>query len=224
MKVELIPVLEVTYFDQEIETPKCGGPYWQHPHEWEFYKIKCLQKAGFKDEFIPFEKASNFYRAIDISEDNLLKIVNDHLDTVENDNWDENDVIPLVGGYVLRINDENKLFPQCCSDLSIIENWESIIKKEEKGQFYIGHPTPKVEIKDNVINFICDLGDERFTPPVDDIIRVNFSDLTLAYKKALEELKILEEKLKNIENKLKYKPKEAALTNILIYQKSELDN
>ena len=224
MKVELIPVLEVTYFEQEIETPKCGGPYWEYTNEWEIYNTKCLENAGFKDEFIPFEKASNFYRAIDISEDNLLKIVNDHLDTFENDNWDENDVIPLIGGYVLRINDENKLFPQCCSDLSIIEYWESIIKKEENGQFYIGHPAPKVEIKNNMVNFICNLDGERFTPLVDDLITVTFSDLTLAYEKAIEELKILAKKLKNIESELKYKLKEGELTNILIYQKFDLDN
>lgn len=72
MKVELITVIELVYNNQEIQSPN-NYPYWEHQNIWCGYRNKLLQKAGFKDEFIPYLKGSPFYEPKEITDDNLKK-------------------------------------------------------------------------------------------------------------------------------------------------------
>ena len=55
MTVEIIPVIEIGYHNQGIESPDFS-PYWEYPDDWQTYSDKCYSKAGFKDKFIPYSK------------------------------------------------------------------------------------------------------------------------------------------------------------------------
>lgn len=221
MLVELIPVIEINcYTEKDIVKPKY--PYWDNRFEWDRYREESCKKSGFTDKFIPYSFGSNFYRVIHITEKNLVKLIDERF-SILNDCIDcnEDDIEPFLGGYVLKLDGEDKLFPQCCGDLSDIWSWNAIIKKDKRNILFEGHPTPKIEIDKDKINLICSNKDEEFDPPTDELITVSLNDLSLAYEKAVEELKVFTQKIKNIESRLKYKPQKNDIENILIYGASE---
>ncbi|MCH2231175.1 MAG: hypothetical protein MK105_12605 [Crocinitomicaceae bacterium] len=221
MKTELIPVIEIGYHNQGIKSPE-NYPYWEFPDEWQDYADKSYQKAGFKDKFIPYKKGSNFYRAKDISNENLVKIVNDHFEGIIKDDWNEDETCALFGGYVLKINGIDKLFPQCCGDLSDIVYWEAIAKYKQ-WKFYNGHPTPDLKFNQKNVIFNCKNDNEDFVPKTDEKIVVPIIELENAYNKAIIELKEFEIKLNQIKQNLSYKPINDTLENILIYRNQEID-
>ncbi|WP_438711170.1 hypothetical protein ACSTS3_21740 [Aquimarina muelleri] len=221
MKTELIPVIEIGYHNQGIKSPE-NYPYWEFPDEWQNYADKSYVKAGFKDKLIPYKKGSGFYRAKDITKNNLAKIVNDHFEGIIKEEWNEDETCALFGGYVLRINGEDKLFPQCCGDLSDIVYWETIAKYKQ-WKFYNGHPTPEVEFNKNNVIFNCKNDNEDFIPKTDEKIEVPILELEKAYDNARIELKEFEFNIKQIESNLFYKPIKDQLENILIYRNQEID-
>ena len=79
-------------------------------------------------------------------------------------NYDRELACPFFGGYVLRIDGDDKFFPQCCSDISNINYWEG--HADKGGGYHCGHPTPVVKYKhDSIIfDFTTKPGDERFVP------------------------------------------------------------
>lgn len=214
MNVELIPVIEIGYCNQGISPPR-ASPYWEYPDEWQRYLDKCYEKAGFIDKLISYASGSGFYRARDISDNNLLKIINDHLLYLREKKISEEEVCALFGGYVLKIDGENKLFPQCCSDLSDIIYWKALINGEIPA-FDNGHPSPSISFRDEKIIFYCNDKFEPFSPETDKEIIVPLEALTNAYRDAIVELEAFKKTIRRIENKLDYKTK-TPLEEILIY-------
>ncbi len=153
MIVELIPVIELVYNNQEIESPDYS-PYWKNLDEWQTYFDKCYSKAGFKDKLISYSKGFRFYRPKGITDNNLIKVIEDHMDTFKLGKTEENDLFPLYGGYVLNINNQDLLFPQCCSDLGDWVYWNSIAKKK-KSVYYTGHPAPILKFDSKNVIFKC---------------------------------------------------------------------
>ena len=221
MKTDLVPVIEIGYHNQGVKSPE-NFPYWEFPDEWQDYADKSYAKAGFKDKFIPYKKGSSFYRAKDFSDENLVKIVNDHFAGIVKDEWNEDETCALFGGFVLKINGEDKLFPQCCGDLSDIVYWEAIAKYGQS-KFYNGHPAPQVEFDENNVVFLCKDEFEQFVPNTDEKIIVPRIELLKAYEGAILELNEFEKRLNRIEKDLSYKPKNDTLANILIYRNQEID-
>lgn len=214
MKVELIPVIEIGYCNQGITFPD-KSPYWKYPDEWQCYLDKCYEKAGFTDKFTPYAKGSGFYRASDISDNNLLRIINDHLSFLEEPETSEEQVCALFGGYVLKIDGENKLFPQCCADLSDIAYWKALNNRETP-VFDNGHPCPTVFFRDENIIFQCNDEFEPFTPETDEEIVVSSEAFKISYREAITELDIFINNLKRIEHKLEHKTIKP-LVELLIY-------
>ena len=221
MTVELIPVIEVGYHNQGIATPD-SYPYWEHPDEWQEYSDKSYFKAGFRDKFKPYSKGSPFHRPKDITDNNLIKIIEDHMSVFKDGDTGEDDLCPLFGGYVLRIDGVDALFPQCCSDLGDWVYWNSIVKNR-KSVYYNGHPTPIVKFTlDNVI-FNCKDADEDFVPTTNEIIEVALEPLEIALKNMIGELKEFAARIAGLTDRLSFKTQNDLIEDILIFRNLELD-
>lgn len=197
--IELIPVIEIQYNNQGV-TPCNKYPYWDNSAVWEEYHDACHQKAGFKEKLISYLKGSPFYKLSDISDNNLAKLTIDHTQEMRDGKYQRpQDTCTFFGGYVLRIDGQDKFFPQCCGLLSDIYYWEAL----SNGQlsFYEGHPSPKVEFKGSHItfDFLVDEFYERFEPtPPDITLSIDRFELKKAVEKVKIELRDFEQRLNKI--------------------------
>lgn len=199
MTVELIPVLEIGYNNQDVPVPD-KYPYWENAAIWDKYNQDGYLKAGFKDPLKPYLAGSSFYLLTDITEDNLIKLTRDHTEDLRNEKYTREQASAFFGGYVLRINGQDKFFPQCCGDLSDIIYWEQVVNGN-KNAHYEGHPAPMLKVTaDSIIfDFLFDEYDEPFQPiPPDTILQVDRSYLKKAIEQVKEELVSFSERLQKI--------------------------
>ncbi|MDY3318294.1 hypothetical protein PG637_02585 [Riemerella anatipestifer] len=174
-------------------------PYLDNSETWENYHEECYQKAGFKDKLIPYLKGSSFYRLSDITDNNLTKLVIDHTQDLRDGKYEREQASALFGGYVLRIDGQDKYFPQCCGELSDIKYWENI--SNGKSSYHEEHPTPQIKFEGNniVFDFSVDEFDEPFQPtPTEIILLIDKLELKTAVEKAKIELETFEQRLNNI--------------------------
>lgn len=198
MTVELIPVIEIGFNNQDVPTPD-KYPYWEFPELWDKYNSDGYKKAGFKDELKPYLAGSSFYRLSEITDGNLMKHVIDHTQKMRHGKYERKQASSLFGGYVLRIDGQDKYFPQCCGDLSDIHYWEKLANG--KDGFYAGHPQPQVIIEADkvILDFSVDEFDEHFVPtPKDVSISLDISSLKTAIEIAKQELETFESRLEKI--------------------------
>jgi hypothetical protein len=199
MTVELIPVIEIGYNNQDVPTPD-KYPYWDYPELWDKYNSDSYKKAGFKDEIKPHLPGSSFYRISDITDNNLTKIVIDHTQDLRDGKYGREQASALFGGYVLRVDGQDKYFPQCCGDLADIKYWENLASGKEQG-FYAGHPEPQVKIQGDKITFDFTVGesDEHFAPtPSENLVHFDIPSLKKAIETAKTELDKFEQRLEII--------------------------
>ncbi len=199
MTVELIPVIEIGYHNQDVPTPD-KYPYWDYPELWDKYNSDSYKKAGFKDEIQPHLPGSSFYRISEITDNNLTKIVIDHTQDLRVGKYGREQASALFGGYVLRVDGQDKYFPQCCGDLADIKYWENLASGKEQG-FYAGHPVPQVKIQGDKITFDFTVGesDEHFTPtPSENLVHFDIPSLKKAIETAIMELDKFEQRLEII--------------------------
>ena len=219
MDIELIPVIEITYFN-DAPTPE-KGPYWEYQDEWENYAHVTLKNAGFKDEFEAYKKGSSFYEPHKISLSNLKKLITDWFESYNGSNLDE--ILPFFGGYVLKVNDKDVYFPQCCGDLGDIVYWEKIIR-EQKNCYYNGHPAPLLSFSKSDIPFTFDESDENFVPPTPKSLTLKLDLLDEAFNGALLKLKEFEKNILTVENEINIDLKGEKLSEILIYRNQEINH
>jgi hypothetical protein len=199
MTIELIPLIEIGYNNQDIMTPD-KSPYWEYPELWDKYNADNYKKAGFKDELKPYLAGSSFYRLSEITDNNLTKLVTDHTQEMREGTYEREQASAFFGGYVLRIDRQDKYFPQCCGDLADIRYWENLAKGKESG-FYAGHPAPQVKIIDDTITFDFTVGefDEHFSPtPKENIVHFDIPSLREAIETVKNELETFELRLQKI--------------------------
>lgn len=199
MTVELIPVIEIGYNNQDITAPN-KYPYWDYPELWDKFNSDCSKKAGFEDEFKPYLAGSSLYRLTDITDNNLTKIVIDHTQELRDGKYEREQASAFFGGYILRIYGQDKYFPQCCGDLADLIYWENIANGKEQG-FYAGHPEPQVKISGEKVTFDLTVGefDEHFVPtPKENIVHFDIPSLSKAIETVKTELDIFEQRLERI--------------------------
>ena len=199
MTIELIPVIEIGYNNQDIPTPD-KYPYWEYRELWDKYNSDSYKKAGFKEELKPYLAGSSFYRLSEIKDNNLRKLVIDHTQEMRDGKYGREQASAFFGGYVLRIDREDKYFPQCCGDLADIHYWENLAKGKESG-FYAGHPEPQVKIQGNKVTFDFTVGefDEHFVPtPKENLVHFDIPSLITAIQTVKEELEIFEKRIEKI--------------------------
>jgi hypothetical protein len=132
----------------------------------------------------------------DISDDNLKKLTVDHTQLKEQS-------CAFFGGFVLRIDGQDKLFPQCCGLLADINFWDRISKGQNS--YYEGHPAPQISFQNNSLTFDLTTNefDEHFQPtPTTPIFIVDRTELMNAVEKTKEELKVFGERLQRINDEL----------------------
>lgn len=186
MLVELITVLKIGALPASVQQPN-EYDYWNYAEKWDKYHQACYVKAGFKDTLKSYLAGSIFFKLSDISNDNLVKIIEDHTDGIRMGVYDIEEASTFSGGYVLKIDGTDKYFPQCCGELADIKYWESLANGEKS--YYEGHPEPVIDFKNNfvIFDFIVGKYDECFIPPPPkNILKVDRKML----KKAVEDVKI----------------------------------
>lgn len=199
MTVELIPVIEIGYNNQDVPTPG-KYPYWNYPELWDKYNNESYKKAGFIDDLEPYLAGSSFYRLSEITDNNLKKLVTDHTQELRDGKYEREQASALFGGYVLRIDGQDKYFPQCCGDLADLQYWENLASGKEKG-FYAGHPEPEVKVQGDKITFDFTVGEfnEHFAPtPSENIVQFDIPSLRKAIEIVKTELYKFEQRLEKI--------------------------
>ena len=208
MTIELIPVIEIGYNNQGVRVPD-KFPYWEHPALWDNYHSESYIKAGFKDKLKPYLSGSSFYRLTDISDDNLKKLTIDHAGELKEQSCS------FFGGFILRVDGQDKLFPQCCGLLADINFWDKI--SNGQNSYYEGHPAPQISFQDNSIAFDLTTTefDEPFQPtPPTPIFKVDRTELTKAVENAKSDLQVFGQRLQKINEELNLNIK--AIDNILL--------
>ncbi len=200
MSVKLIPVIEITYYSFG-DNSLMDGPYWKYAEAWDTFKEDCLKKAGFPDKMNSYDRGGSLYSLSDITDANLLKLIKDEW---EDSDKDVENLSTLVGGYVLNINEVDKLYPQCCGDLGDISEWERLLTNEENPYFWIGHPSPSIVNKGDTVVFDLEHPNvsEGFVPEHNDLyIEVSKEDLAKAIDGTKKELDTFADRLSVINEK-----------------------
>lgn len=198
MEIRLIPVIELFRISDKVEMPD-KGPYWEDVDEWDEYNRQCLVANGFS-EIESYSKGSNFYELSKINGSNLLLQIK-----YRTEGWTLDEICPFDGGYILNVNGEDLLYPQCCGDLGDIESWIEL----SKGDFTLlwqGHPWPIIDVKKNKIIFDLSVGefDEHFVPvPLKEKFEIDRASLKIAVDNLMKELDQFAVKLNGINNEMK---------------------
>lgn len=201
MDVRLIPIIEISSYCDEIQTP--DGPYWKYPDTWESYYSDCNKLVGYTEPLKAYYPGLPFYLLTEISDKNLANLIQRHTFQDNQNEIDREQICPFFGGYVLSIDGEDCFFPQCCGDLSDIYYYEGLLKGETS-TFYQGHPAPKVNKTGNQLIFDFSVGehDESFIPlPPRDKVSIQKDELKRAIEKAKQELVLFSQRLNWINEK-----------------------
>ncbi|WP_300671060.1 hypothetical protein [Soonwooa sp.] len=216
--IQLIPVIDIFISNAEVKSPS-HGPYWEYQKDWNNYNTECLRRVGLSENMTPYLVGSSFYEINKINQSDLLKLI--LLEIEKQQTEEEKEICDLVcsfeGGYILKIEGENILFPQCCSNLADIQEWENLTTSETIS-FYSGHPSPQISKMENSLLFDFENTEtnESFCPPIlHSSVVILISDLKDAVATAKTELKTFSQKLElvNDENNLNIKN----IAKILIY-------
>lgn len=215
--IRLIPVIEITYYQFGERSPEYGLPREESIRHWDLFRQECFEKAGFHDKMYPYEIGSSLYRLTDITNANLCKYI---LDEWEDSEKNSEYLGSLSGGYILNIDGGDKLYPQCCGDLADLAEWENLLSDKGNPTFWIGHPSPSVIDKGDVIIFDLEHPNlpEPFAYQNDELyIDVSKEDLSKAIQETKKELDVFTSRLLKINEKEQLNIENIA--QILIYGK-----
>lgn len=203
MNTELIPVLNIECSSQRIVRPK-EWPYWNYPAIWNEYNQKCQLEKGYDNRMSPILAGSTFYELSQISTENLLTFTKEWSHKLITGEYNYEEGLSFPGGYVLRQDQRNILFPQCCGELSCINYWERI-SEERKTYYSEMHPAPTIKYKGSEVlfDFTIEKYDDPFLPePSERKVFINLSELKLAVKRVKEQLIKFENRLELINQRV----------------------
>ncbi|MEM7180563.1 MAG: hypothetical protein AAF518_06605 [Spirochaetota bacterium] len=189
-QISLIPVIEFpTVKDAESrQTPT--GTSWTNPEEWEMYYKRELAK-NYSSVYEPIAPGSFQYRLFDLD----LKVLQELIDLHTAD-------LPLqescafFGGYVLVVDGQNTLYPQCCGLLSEIQDWQKLLQPSFE-PFYLmeQHPSPRFELHDKEIHIISRDDFEPFVPITQEKLVLGCTELQQAVLRLVQELEEFSRKM-----------------------------
>ncbi|QNR23859.1 hypothetical protein [Croceimicrobium hydrocarbonivorans] len=194
--MKLIPVLELSYYNEDIAMPE-EGPYWKYPKEWDEYHLKCLKSAGFSESLQAIEAGSSFFALAELSDADLKKIVLDYTEDYRKGLENRDEIVPFYGGYILELGARKLLYPQCCSDLGDIQYWKDL--SMSKISFENGHPQPKLRFEKEWLYFDLNMEDssEDFCPcPTERSFKLSIDELRLAIQSTEIILENFEQRIK----------------------------
>ena len=143
--MKLIPVLELEpglYANQKREIPESSDS-----EAWHTYWKKSLANSGIEN-LEPYEYNSWFVPLGSIFEPKIMAAVLDQrlsLTKIRSQNTSlslEERISPLPGGYILEIDENTKIRPQCCGTLEDLHNWKHTLQASgvDEQMLWIGHP------------------------------------------------------------------------------------
>ncbi|MFK7789855.1 MAG: hypothetical protein AB8C95_10245 [Phycisphaeraceae bacterium] len=149
--VELIPVIE--FEPGAYHLGERSSPTSQDPTEWERYWMDSLADAGIHG-IEPFEPGSWFV-SIDMlqSQEILRVLLNINCQGFNIDDLEGFSALP--GGYFLTV-DTKTLPPQCCCDLSNLNDWRKATSHRavEWQMLWIGHPWTHVSAENDRLTLL----------------------------------------------------------------------
>ncbi|GAA4380573.1 hypothetical protein [Hymenobacter koreensis] len=181
--------------------------------------IPVLEVSHPSPALVPFAPGLPFYRAATMELNHLKKVVADHLQGYIKGEYGADGIGSLWGGYVLRIDNTNVLFPQCCGELSDIIFWKHVALKNQNA-YYNGHPGPVASFSEHEVILHCTDSYESFVPDTAAVTRVPKTALAAAYTQAVQELEVLERLITQIGQHLAMPINN--LAHLLIYRNAEM--
>jgi len=140
-KIELVPVVEFgpELFKQGSRefVPIDSANYKTLSEKFWFDMLSDWGIVGIQ----PYDRGSWFVRLSDVGDHALDVLVRQHLSSEYFLNQDIDEVMPFDGGLVFD-TDLGRVFPQCCGDMSDIENWRDMLAQDclDNEPLWIGHP------------------------------------------------------------------------------------
>ena len=208
----LIPVVEFEPCSFGThQSPAATGP--EDPAAWDAYWRRCLMDSGITD-LEPISLGSWHVPTDRIRSTSTLRaLIREHL---SDDPTDADEVSPLYGGFVLRV-EESEIQPTCCGDLSNLEEWlkASDHRGEAWSQIWIGHPWTHVREREDVLEF-SELGESMPNGSLSVLIRVSRDELREAIEIARTELSAFRARLQPVLDTLDSKiPTELLLKSLV---------
>jgi len=183
--IELIPLIELpTFKDEESKITPVGSSL-INSKEWDKYQLKEIKK-NYDTEIEPIKSGIYQYEILKLDSSVLKKVIKLHISDL---NIKES--CSFFGGYGLKINNEIKLYPQCCGLFEEINDWKIILKTNFK-PFYLKecHPSPKFSLVDRKLIITCE-GEESFIPKTEAQIQLNHEQVKIAITNLIEQLNSL---------------------------------
>ncbi|PWN60393.1 hypothetical protein [Chryseobacterium viscerum] len=140
--MKLINTIEMNplrHFKEEVGLPEIDD--YPNYKEWFIKWKEVVSRLNFNFETI--EKESYLVDIETIDDETLKMIVEAKIEDMESEESEEDVfVMPFDGGIVLKMENEILIQPNCCGDISNIEDWKSIFKNpsSEWRDIWIGHP------------------------------------------------------------------------------------
>lgn len=143
--MKLIPVLELEpslYAKQHREIPESS-----ERDAWHSYWKESLADSGIEN-LEPYEHSSWLVPLDSILEPQIIAaVLNQHLGLTNTRSQDtslslDERISPLPGGYILEIDENTKIRPQCCGTLEDLHNWKHALQSSgaDEQTLWIGHP------------------------------------------------------------------------------------
>lgn len=145
--IALIPVVQVEPKGDGMPLP--NGSATEDPAGWDAYWRACLSHRGFPD-LEPIEKGSWLVPVTSLSDPALRAVLHEHLDAARSIPITQPDNLgSFNGGFVLSAAGEHLIRPNCCCDLSNLDDWveASQYREPEWAMLWVGHPWVSVRFE-----------------------------------------------------------------------------
>ncbi|MFZ4931187.1 hypothetical protein [Chryseobacterium sp. Mn2064] len=150
--IEVSPLAYAKYPPEDYELP--SAEEYPDPEEWHEKWEESASKLNFN--FKPIEKGSPLVDIENIDDGNLQMIIEGRLADRDPDDPDGGEfMLAFDGGLVLKQDNQVHIHPNCCGDMSDIQNWKNIFenKTSEWALLWIGHPWVLYKRENGIISF-----------------------------------------------------------------------
>lgn len=203
--ITLINTIEISpliYAKEEYELPSIAD--YPDPEKWYMKWEELASKLNFN--FKPIEQGSYLVDIETIDDENLKIILESKLDKIDFDDPEEVDfVMAFDGGVILKEDDQIYIQPNCCGDMSDIQNWQDIFENNTSAwtMLWIGHPwvlykreNGKISFSDYTESGMDDLGD------IKTVVETDETELRTELEKALQRQIHFQNRILNILKKM----------------------
>ncbi|UKB78892.1 hypothetical protein [Chryseobacterium sp. MEBOG07] len=206
--MKLINTIEISplrYVKEEVGLPEISD-YPNH-EEWFTKWKEAVSQLNFNFETI--EKGSYLVDIKTIDDETLKMIVEAKIEDMESEESEEDVfVMAFDGGIVLKIENDILIQPNCCGDISNIEDWKNIFKNpsSEWKDIWIGHPWVLYKTENGKVCF-----SEYTESNIEDI-----ENIKIVAEVDESELKVELEKV--IQHQINFKNRILSILKIMNYQ------